>query len=337
MAGVHNRVLVTGASGLIGRAVTENLIAKNSYEIKVQVRDPLQARSAVGSVIDFTKVRLEEGDFTRMGDREMRHLARNVNTVIHAAGLVHKPDAPYQEYEVVNVRATQALAEAAAQSGVDTFVFISSSAVYGPGPFENVSETAPLKGVTPYAVSKMSSEQWLATFSGNIPRIVVLRPSLVFGEGDRGNLLNLIRSVKEQKYKHVGGGEAGKSVIYSKDLAHGISLILEAVPPGFHIFNLSNPQPVSVKQLTEEIAGCLGLPAKIASVPTGLLKFGAKAAEMFMPGKSPITADQVTKLSTTTTCSINKLVSATGFQPRTSLKYGLQAEIAWATENNLLN
>jgi nucleoside-diphosphate-sugar epimerase len=332
---VRRRVLVTGASGMIGRAVTENLIAKQNFDVKVQVRNPAHARASIGQVIDFTRIALEVGDFTRMGDREMRLLTRGADVIVHSAGLVHQPDAPYQEYEVINVRATQALAEAAAYNKVETFIFLSSTAVYGPGPFDYINESAPLKGQTPYAVSKMASEQWLQGFR-DIPRIIILRPSMVFGEGDRGNLLSLMRSIKEHKYKHVGGGEAGKSVIYSKDIAHAISLLIDQAPPGLHIFNLSNPQAVSVKELTEDIAETLGLSRKIASLPTGLMKFGAKAAQMFMHEKAPITEDQVTKLVTTTTVSVDKLVTATGFSPRYSLKSALQAEAVWAQENNFL-
>lgn len=333
--GVRKRLLVTGASGLIGRAVTERLETSNKFELKVQVRNPLEARASVGSIVDFTKVKMEEADFTRVGDREMRLLTKSCHTIIHCAGLVHKPDAPYQEYEVVNVRATQLLAEAAANNNVHTFVFLSSSSVYGPGPFENAVESAPLKGVTPYAVSKMTSEQFLQRF-GKIPRIIILRPSLVFGEGDRGNLLNLARRIKTKQYKHIGDAGAGKSIIYSRDVAHAIELCIDTLPEGVHILNLANPKPVTVRVLTEEIAGALGMPKKLQSVPEGLVKLGVKAAGLFMQEKSPLSIEQVEKLTTTTTCSIDKLVSATGFQPKFSLDKALKLEMDWAELNSLL-
>lgn len=333
--GVRKRVLVTGASGLIGRAVCERLLAANKYDLKVQVRNPSQARAAVGATVDLTKVQMEEADFTRVGDREMRYLTKGCHTVVHAAGLVHQPDAQYQEYEVVNVRATQLLAEAAANNGVKELIFLSSVAVYGAGPYEMIEEAAPLKGVTPYAVSKMTSEMWLQRFQG-IPKVIILRPSMVFGEGDRGNLLTLIRNVKSNKYKHVGGGVAGKSVIYSRDLAEAIQLCVDVVPEGIHIFNVSNPEPVSVKELTESIAGALGMSRKIASVPEGFFRFGVKAAELLIKDKSPITTDQLDKLTTTTTCSVQKLSSATGFKNRTPLEKALEAEIKWAEAASLL-
>lgn len=332
--GVRKRLLVTGASGTIGRTVAERLIASNKYDIKVQVRNPLEARASVGNVVDFTKCRLEEADFTRVGDREMKLLTRGMHTIVHTAGLVHKPDAPYQEYEVINVRATQLLAEAAASNQVHTLVFLSSSAVYGPGPFDMVDENTPLKGVTPYAVSKMASEQFLMRF-GQIPRIIILRPSLVYGEGDRGNLLNLARSIKAKQYKHIGDAGAGKSVIYSRDVANAIELCINTLPEGVHVFNVANPNPVTVKILTEEIAGALGMPKKLQSVPEGLVKMGIKAAGLFTKEKLPINEEQVTKLTTTTTCNVQRLVSV-GFKPSYSLEQGLKLEMDWAEANNLI-
>jgi GlcNAc-P-P-Und epimerase len=331
----NNTVLVTGASGLIGRAVLFDLQSRNSYDIRAQVRNVTKARADVGHSVDLSKIHMQEGDFARMLERDLQALTRDVKTVIHCAGLAHRPEAPYQEYEVNNVRATQLLAEAAAANSAQTFVFLSSSAVYGPGPFERVEESAPLNAKTPYAVSKVTSENWLQSFKG-IPNIIILRPSLVFGEGDRGNLLSLIREVKSSRYRHVGAASTGKSVIYSRDLARAIALCLEKLPTGLHLLNVANPEPVSMKDLAEEIAKALNLGKKIQSVPAPLARFGIKAVNALLPGKTPVTEEQLEKLTTTTTCSINRLVNATGFSPKCSLGSALKAEIAWATEAKLL-
>ncbi|PWT94564.1 MAG: hypothetical protein C5B53_12835 [Candidatus Melainabacteria bacterium] len=332
--GNKQSLLITGASGLIGRALVSELLSWNNFRIKAHVRNRLKAREQIGAMVDLTQVDMEEGDFTRSGEREMGDLTRGCRTIIHAAGLVHQPDASYQEYEVVNVRATQQLAEAAARNGAQSFVFLSSAAVYGPGPFNQVVETAPVNAKTPYAVSKLTSERFLESFKG-IPKIVLLRPSLVFGEGDRGNLLSMIKEIKNNRYRLVGDGSSGKSLIYSRDLAQAVALCLEKLPDGFYLFNVANPEPVSIKTLSEEIAKCLDPNAKIASVPSPLARFGLKAAEILMPGKLP-TTEQLDKLTTTTTCSVSKLVAATGFRPRNSLQMALKAEIDWATAAKLL-
>jgi nucleoside-diphosphate-sugar epimerase len=333
--GNKHSVLVTGANGLIGRALLHELISRNTYDVRAQVRSSANARAQIGSSVDLTKVWIQEGDFTRVGEREVNNLTRDCKIVVHLAGLVHQPDAPYQEYEVANVRATQLMADAAIQNGVDTFVFLSTAAVYGPGPFEAVQETTAPAAKTPYAVSKLTSEAYLQKLAGQIPRIIILRPSMVFGEGDRGNLLSLIKEIKNQRYRHIGAGATGKSVIYSRDLAGAIALCLDRLPHGVHVMNVANPEPVSMKDLTEEIARALNMSGKIQSVPAPLLKMGLKAAAVLMPGKLP-TEEQLEKLTTTTTCSVSKLVQATGFAPRSTLASALKAEIAWATAEQLL-
>jgi nucleoside-diphosphate-sugar epimerase len=112
-------------------------------------------------------------------------------------------------------------------------------------------------------------------------------------------------------------------------------LCVNNLPDGLHIFNVANPEPVPVKVLADTIARVMNV-KKISSVPEGVFRIGVKAAELFMQDKSPITMDQVNKLTTTTTTSINKLVSATGFQPKTSLDDGILAELEWANSHDLL-
>ncbi|MCC7529931.1 MAG: NAD-dependent epimerase/dehydratase family protein [Candidatus Melainabacteria bacterium] len=332
--GQRKTVLVTGASGMIGRTVVQSLSASSEWDIRAQSRNPQETRAVLGEVCDVTQVLIRDADFTRTGDREMRMLTKDCHTIIHCAGLVHRPDAPYQEYEVMNVRATQSLAEAAASNGVNTFIFLSTQAIYGLGPYSNIEENAPQQAKTPYAVSKVTSEKFLEMFR-NIPKVVTLRPSLVYGEGDRGNILSMIKEIKSGRFVQIGGGNTEKSIIYSRDLAEAITLTLR-LPDGYHTFNVSNPKSTTVKELIDTITDCLGTPKKVSSMPEPLLRFGVKAAELLMKEKAPVTSEQVNKLTTTTTCSVSKLVNATGFQQRTSLREGIRAEIAWATAKNLL-
>ena len=159
---------------------------------------------------------------------------------------------------------------------------------------------------------------------------------MVFGEGDRGNMLSLIKQIKEEKYVHVSGGATLKSLIYAGDVAHAIELCLDKAPPGVHILNVANPDPVSMKDLADIIAESLNISKKFQSMPEGLLKLGVKAAHAFMPGKVPVTTDQIDKMTTETTCSVDKLVQATQFAPSIDLKSAVKREIAWAQKTNLI-
>lgn len=329
----NNSVLVTGASGMIGRQVVDILQRESYGVVRAQVRDKQAAKARINGAFDVAMADFTNADFTLMLEKDYKSLTQGCHTVVHTAGLVHMPDAPYQEYEVMNVRATQQLAEACKQNKVNTLVFFSSSAVYGPGPFSNIDETGPIKATSPYAVSKSTSENFLRSLDG-IPRIIILRPSLVFGEGDRGNLIKMIQEIKNERYKHIGNASTGKSIIYARDVAQSVLDCLKKVPPGFHIFNVANPQPVTVYELAETIGSALD--KKIGSYNASMLKFGVKLMETFMPGKTPVTSEQLEKLTTETTCSVSKLVSETGFKPVTALSHAVKAEIDWANKNNLL-
>jgi len=327
-------ILITGASGTIGRAVVEQFIAQGAA-LRVQVRSRPAFLSLMSGRMSPSQVEIREMDFTTTSERDLRSLAEGCATIIHNAGLVHLPEADFKEYEFLNVRLTQQLAEVAAQAGTRTFLFPSTIAVYGSGPFENIEEDGPQTPITPYAVSKAASERWLKAFTG-IPRLIVLRPALVFGEGDRGNLLKLIQQIERGKYFQIGSGSARKSLIYAKDLAQAMELCIDKLPDGFHVFNASNPQPVELRELTSEISRCLGGSGKLPSLPESLVRLGAKVATKLLGAGSPLTMDQIEKLTTSTTCSVEQLVRATGFSPKHSLSEGLSAEIAWAKQSGLL-
>ncbi|MBI4533133.1 MAG: NAD-dependent epimerase/dehydratase family protein [Candidatus Melainabacteria bacterium] len=319
-------VLVTGASGMIGRAVVDYLCSKG-YKVKAQVRS--KSKFTATESTNFGPIDLTELDFARATELQLHRLVEGCDAIIHAAALVHQPNAPYEVYELVNVRTTRQLAEIAASAGVDTFVFLSTIAVYGQGPLEDVVECDPIKPMTPYAVSKAQSESWLRSFD-RFKRIVVLRPPLVFGEGDRGNMLTLIKQIKKGRYVHIGCQPVKKSVIYSRDLAYAISLCLKDLPNGFNLYNVADLQPVTLRELTETIAKCLGISERFATLPKSVVYWVAQLSELALKEHSPVTRAQIDRLITTTTCSVDKFQQATSFQPAFSLPDSLKAEIAWA-------
>lgn len=324
-------VLVTGGTGLVGRAVVRQLLGDGAY-VRVQVR----SRAAFQELIAGDRpVDVRAVDFTRASERDFAGLVLGCSAVVHTAGLVHQPHEPFEAYELLNVRTTRQLAEAAATAGVESFVFLSTIGVYGPGPFEDVSETEPLSPLTPYAVSKAASERWLSGFDG-FRRTVILRPPLVFGEGDRGNLVKMIRQIKSRRYVHIGSRATRKSLIYSQDLAVAISLCLTALGDGQFVFNAANPEPVLLSVLVDTISRCLGGQGGFVTLPKPLVLAGARMAQLLVGKKAPLLVEQIERLLTTTTCSTRRLVQDTGFKPRFSLENALQAEIAWAESERLL-
>ncbi len=333
-------ILITGASGLIGRAIAGHYLDTGA-RLRLQVRNRRRFLSALepdrrAAVLEGS-AQVVEADFsTGLSGMSCRDLVAGCSAVIHAAACVHRKEAGWSEYELVNVKTTEELARAALAASVESFLFLSTSAVYGPGPFVLALEETPVAPLSPYAHSKAISEKLLFGLL-DLPRVIILRLALVFGEGDRGNMLALIQRIHKRRYLHVGGGAACKSLVCARDVAQAVALCLEQLPEGRHVFNVANLEPCRLKDLAETIKENLGINGSIPAVPESLMRLGTRLAEIILRKDAPITVSQLKTLTTTTTVSCQKLVDATGFQPCLSLADALAGEIAWARSCGILH
>lgn len=327
-------ILVTGASGLIGRAVAARYI-RAGRNVRLQARSARAVADALYSLGVDENLQVVELDFASADQPDYSRMLAGCTTVVHCAGLVHNPKAPAAEYEHVNFRATKMLAEAAKKAKCENFVFLSTSAVYGSGPFVDVPESGATKTETPYAVSKLRCEE-LLTADPPAPKTVILRPSLVFGEGDRGNMLSLLKQIDKGLYFHIGGNKAKKSLIYSGDVAVAIEKCVSAAISGVHVFNVANPVAWGVIELSNEMAVLLNKPAP-PTVPEFAVRAAAAVGGAVLRDKSPLTIEKMNKLMTTTTCSVDQLVKETGFYPETNVADALSAEILWARNRGLIS
>jgi len=338
-----NKILITGSTGLIGQALVREVTSKNACYLRLPVRNLDRAKMQLAKILnhvgDYSQIEFTECDLTQLIDQDFDRLVSGCQSIIHLAGIVHQAQATEEEYKLLNVQVTEKLLSAAERNGISTFIFMSSMAVYGPGPYSMIEESAPLLGRTPYAVSKISCEQILEK-ANSVRRVIILRPALVFGAGDKGNLIKLIQAINQGHYFNIGKGQASKSLIFASDLAAAINLCLDKLPRGVHVFNAANSEPVSMKELTKTISLALAQNGKIPSLPEPLLRAVVKTADLVLPApwrqKLPTSMDQLDKLTTTTTCSVDKLIYATGFSPRYSLLAAIAAEICWAKNSGLL-
>jgi nucleoside-diphosphate-sugar epimerase len=267
-------------------------------------------------------------DISTMTEDDARSMCRACSVIVHTAGLVHQPGANAELYESTNVRATRLLAEAAAECGAEQFIFLSSSSVYGNRATNMATETDECCRDTPYGISKIESEEMLRA-NPPAPSTVILRPSLVFGEGDRGNMLSLIRQATSGKYFLVGSGSAQKSLIYARDLANAIILLVKSPKKQFELFNIANPDPVTVKQLSEAILLAAGKEPKLMSMPPWLISVVALIANTILGRRSPLSPERLAKLTRDNSVSVKAFVDAYGFRPEFELQQALANEIEW--------
>ena len=180
------RILVTGASGFIGRPLIAAFV-QNRYQVRAAVRRPPQPPLPDGVEV------VQHADLTQPVD--WRPLLEGVDTVIHLAGIAHTGRGSAASlYDHVNREATERLVSAAARAAVKRFVFVSSiRAQSGAAADHALTEADPPAPTEAYGRSKLAAEE--AVRASGVP-FTILRPVLVYGPGVKGNFALLLRAAR---------------------------------------------------------------------------------------------------------------------------------------------
>lgn len=177
-------------------------------------------------------------------------------TIIHAAGKAHsipRNDKDIKEFFDVNVTGTKNLLAGIENSGLspDSFIFISTIAVYGKDKGKNIKEESPLLAKDPYGLSKIQAEQVVLDWcKKNNVTCTILRLPLLVGENPPGNLGAMIKGIKKGYYFNIGGGLARKSMVLADDVA---KILIKASEIG-GIYNLTDGYHPSFYELSVAIA-----------------------------------------------------------------------------------
>lgn len=287
------KLLFTGASGFLGQNVKPLL--ENTYEVKT---------------VGLT----ENDDFKTDLSKEIPKLTENFDIVFHAAGKAHGiPNSAAEEkiFFDVNYQGTVNLCKALEESTLPkAFIFVSTVAVYGVDFGNNISEDHPLKGKTPYALSKIQAEQYLTEWCAkNNVKLGIIRPSLIAGPNAPGNLGAMVQGINTGKYLSIGAGSARKSVLMVQDVANLIPLIVEKGG----IYNVCDDIQPSFRELEIIIAKQLD-----KKQPKSIPYFIAKAMALvgdFLGTKAPINSLKLKKITESLTFSNEKAKRELGWQP----------------------
>lgn len=275
----------------------------------------------------------EEGpDARRIDVRERERLADALDEVdtVYLLAAEHADDVdPVSLYYEVNVGGAENVIAAAESHGIRRIIFTSTVAVYGlnaPG----ASEDTPPDPFNDYGRSKWEAEQKLMAWAerDGDRSLVIVRPCVVFGEGNRGNVHNLLQQVHSGRFLMVGNGRNRKSMAYVGNLARFLAG-LEESPPGIQVFNYSDKPDLDMSRLVGVAAEELGvrLPRIAVPFPAGLFAaHGCDLVARLTGRKLPISSIRVKKFCAETTVDTTRLGS-TGFEAPYSLEEGLRRMI----------
>lgn len=260
-------VLVTGANGFVGRAVTCRL--KQSPTIKVQ--KAIRSSASLSSDQDVIQV----GDIH--GNTDWMTALTGVDVIIHCAARVHvmreASDTPLELFRIVNVEGTRALAKHAVQAGVKRFVFVSSIKVNGEQATEPYSYLSKVAPVDPYGISKMEAEAALWDIAAKTGlEVVVVRPPLVYGPMVRANFLRLMQLVKKQVPLPFGAVRNRRSMIFVSNLADLLYQCVVQPAAAGKTFLASDGRDLSTADMVRQLAEAMQLKPRLLNVPTNWMR-----------------------------------------------------------------
>jgi nucleoside-diphosphate-sugar epimerase len=299
-------ILVTGAEGLVGKAIVSELTTRG-IPYRAVARKSGKGYFGIGNIEPLT-------DWTAA--------LEGVDVIVHLASRAHVtnealPDTIAQ-LRAVDVNSTLNLARQAAQAGVKRFVFISSIKVNGemtvPGrPF--TAEDLP-NPQNPYAQSKLETEQGLFALSQELGfEVTVIRPPLVYGPGVKANFAKMLDWVDRGIPLPLGSVCNKRSFIFVGNLADVIILSTTHPNAAGQVFVVSDGEDISTTELFSRLAAALGRPSRIIALPAWLLSVAAAAL-----GKRAIANRLIESLQVDAT----KTRELLGWSPRQNVTEGLR-------------
>lgn len=317
------RVLVTGATGFVGRVLCDRLM-RAGRRVRAAVRgDPATAPRAdeIASVGDMVA-----------GDQWEAAL-RDVDAVVHTAGRAHLSSGGGDDaklFTAVNAHATERLASAAVRVGVRRFVYLSTAKVNGEEthgrPFSPYDLPRPQDA---YASSKYLGEQAvLQAGARSGMEVAVVRSPLVYGSGVRANFLRLLQSVERESVLPFGAVVNRRSLVSVWNLCDVLERLLgDPIAPG-PIWMVSDGEDVSTADLVRHLAAAMGRRANLISVPPGLLYVAGA-----MLGRRP----EIRRLCSSLVIDMSATTTELGWKPPLSLEESIARTVRWFVSVRRIN
>jgi nucleoside-diphosphate-sugar epimerase len=323
------KVLVTGATGFIGRAVVRALL-KEGYEVRALVHN------TPGKSLEDAGVSIWKGDLT--DPSTLRGIADGVNAVCHIAGILGGLDVDQAYYCLLHAEGTANLLAECLNYPITKFIHCSTAGVMGHGGSLWRDEASGYNPGNVYEFSKAEGEKKVLSFveKHHFPAII-LRPGMVYGPGDMHHL-GLFKAIKNNYFCLFGSGNSLLDPVFVNDVAGVFVKALKANDQVGETFLIAGPRPVPVRELAETIALSLGKKPSFFNFPVWLAQATAyvtTAGSHFFHIKPILTPTRVKFLSETRSYSNNKAREHLGYEP-VELQEGIARTVEWYKANGYL-
>lgn len=315
------RVGIIGGAGFIGGVLLCRMDRETYDPVVIDLPEML------GGENDISSIPASIENFT-----EISSAVKNCYSICNLAA-VHRDDvSPVSRYYDVNVKGSENVCRAAEANGIESIVFTSSVAVYG-FTGEETDEEGDRKPFNHYGKSKLQAEEVYKRWQAEEPErrtLVIVRPTVVFGEGNRGNVYNLLKQIASGMFIMVGKGNNRKSMAYVENVAAFLEYVL-SFGPGYYEYNYVDKPDFDMNSLVELVSETLNENGRKKSPVSFRLPYwvGYTGGAFFdllskITGKKyPVSAIRVKKFCSNTLFG-SRYIPKTGFTPPYSLKEGLK-------------
>lgn len=269
-------------------------------------------------------------DLTIIGDvRNQEQMDKELagSDIVILLAAQHRDDvSPISLYYDTNVGGMEKTLKAMEKNGVKRIIFFSSVAVYGLNK-KNPDEDHPKDPFNHYGKSKWQAEQVLQEWHKTHPdwNVNIIRPTVIFGERNRGNVYNLLKQISSGKFLMVGNGNNKKSMAYVGNIVAFVKYMIDKCTTGYNVFNYIDKPDFTMNDLVNHVEKVLGKHIPSTHFPYWHGMFGGYCFDLlaFITRKKlTISSVRVKKFCATTEFNATK-VQKTGFKPPYTLGEGL--------------
>lgn len=307
-------ITLIGASGFVGTRLLDLLKETTTYTLK---NIDLQQSHFFPEITEIGDVRVQE---------DMDKAVAGADCVVLLA-TQHRDDiSPASLYYETNVEGMRITLRAMERNNVKRIIFFSSVAVYGLNK-KNPDENHPIDPFNHYGKSKWQAEQILQEWhkSHRDWNIDIIRPCVIFGERNRGNVYNLLKQISSGKFAIIGKGENKKSMAYVGNAVVFTKYLIENVTTGYNVFNYTDKPDFTMNELIDHVSKVLNKHIPSTHLPYWLGMFGGYCFDtlaFITRKKFAISSVRVKKFCATTEFDSTKAHSC-GFKAPFTLNEGL--------------
>ena len=311
------KIQLLGGSGFIGTNLISELIM--NHQVTNLDRNDSSKYQSLTQKCDIT-------------DKEQLNEQLNYSDWLVLLAAEHRDDVwPREKYYDVNVEGTKNVLKAMAAKGINKIIFTSSIAIFGLDK-ENPNEEHSQDPFNDYGISKWQAEEVLRAWYNERPQertLIIIRPTVVFGVGNKGNVYNLLKQIASGKFLMIGDGMNRKSMAYVKNVSAFIQHCIQKNLTGYQLFNYVDKPDLTMNELVSTAEESLNKKLLPIRIPYALGLFAGKLFDILAiitRKKLPISTIRIKKFCATTQFS-SKRVAETGFIAPHKLADALQVTI----------